>query len=77
MGAAMLIAVFIPAGAELHTALRTPGARQAIAAGFGLYLSANGRTALLPKRLPGWYRMAVKLRDLLQLDDEEVLTCAA
>lgn len=65
----MLTAVIIPASAELHAALRTRGAQQAIDAGFGLYFNGT-HAALLPAARPGWHPLAVKLRDLLPIDTQ-------
>jgi hypothetical protein len=65
----MLTAVIIPREANLHLALRTRGARQAIDAGFGLYTDGE-RTALLPTAPAGWFRLAVRLRDLLPIDTQ-------
>ena len=59
----MLIAVYIPAGAILYHALRTPTARRVIDLGWGLYTN-GAHTALLPQGRPGWFRMAVTVRDL-------------
>lgn len=65
----MLTAVIIPASATLHTALRTPVARQAIRMGFRLY--TNGAHArLMPQALPGWAPMAVVLHDADDRDDQ-------
>lgn len=72
----MLIGVVIPANVPLHEALRSPGAQRAIAEGHHLY--TNGRhSMLMPKPLPGWYGVAVKVRDLLPTDSEELPPCAA
>ena len=65
----MMIGVFIPATASLHAALRTRVARDAIAAGMGLYTDGV-RTMLLPAPLPGWFRVAVTLRDSDPSDDQ-------
>lgn len=63
----MLIAVFLPQTGTLYDALRSTSARRAIAEGMGLY--TDGRhTALLPAPREGWFRVAVRCRDLL--DDE-------
>lgn len=68
----MLIAVFIPRESVLAVALAAPVSRQAIAAGFGLYTDGI-RTALLPHGRPGWFRMAVTIRDLLPLTLDDMV----
>lgn len=65
----MMRGVFLPATGTLHAQLRTRIARDAIADGMGLYTDGS-RTMLLPQPLPGWHRMAVKLRDIDISDDE-------
>lgn len=66
----MLIAVIIPRDAILDRALKTPPAQAAIAAGFGLFTDGV-RTELRPQCPPGWFRLAVRVRDMVPDTDSE------
>ena len=72
----MLTAVYIPSESNLHAALRTRGARQAIAAGMKLYTDGT-HTMLMPRPMPGWYPLAVTVRDPQPTDDDPTEEAAA
>jgi hypothetical protein len=64
-------AMFLPS----HTPVIDAGALAA-ATGLGLYTDGQ-RTALLPRRLPGWFKVGRELRDHRLMDDYELTEATA